>query len=552
MPSVVIDLIHDIYTNQNNPNTNWSGSFDVDISFPFGSGPSHGHLKFTIGEIPAEKTIVSATLDLFFDNFNTPTLPIQMVNNTEDWDSSTVTWNTKPSTGSNITNIGNPSNGAQSYDVTDYVKDNYNNNEDFGVSFYIASQDSVNARYKFERHTDADPAKRPKLTVVYSDTIPTPPILNYPVNINIDRSKDLKLQWSGAFHLESEIIWNDGSDHTVNIDGNVFEYTIPGNTINLGSVTWKVRHRYQEIGWSEYSEGSFIAVNKPPTPVITTTTLTTELPTITWTSVGQLAFNLKISDNEGVVINHTSFVSDLNYQLTQKLKDDTEYTIELSILDDSGLWSDYDTEVITSNFLKPDTPTFAIINMGDYADLVINNGLNTSYNEVLKLIDGEYIAIKQVAEDATVSVYELVSGKLETLKIRAYRDGGGFADSTTDTVTINVSDSQIVSEDLTIELNLSKNPQKNNSTVINATKNNFVGRTLPISIVGTIKERSPRWTFESFDNEDRVKLNSLIGVKALFRDRRGFIGWFVITSTGISELVNSYNLSITSVIEVNR
>lgn len=553
MPEITIGIIQDIYTNQGNPTTNWDSiANEVTVAHPDGSQPFHGHLKFRIADIPENKFIISATLNLYFDNFNTPTLPILMADNVEDWDASTVTWNTKPSRGSNITNIGNPANGPRSFDVTDYVKENYSNSQDYGVTFYIDTQDSVDARYRFERHTDADPLKRPTLDIVYSDTIPFAPSLNYPVNITIDRSKDLTLQWNGPFHLETEIIWNDGTDHTINLDGNLFEYTIPANTINAGNVTWKARQRYQDVGFSEYSEAFFIAADRPATPVITTTALTTELPTISWTSVNQTGFILRILEGENIVVNQTNFISSLSYSVNQKLKDDTVYTIELSIRDDSGLWSDVDTETITSNFPKPDIPTFTIIEFDDHVHLDISNGLNTSSNQVLKLIDDTYQVIKETEPNETVAIYELVSGVTESLKIRAFREGGGFSDSIIKTTSIKVKDSQIVTQNLQTILNLSKSPDKSSNDSINFSEQMFVGRNLPALVSGQIKQRAPNWSFETFDFKDVDRFNSILGKKCLFRDRRGFIGWFVITNLLVNDLNDSTVISITRVTEVSR
>jgi len=546
MPTLIIEITEDCYIRRfNDPDTNY-----VNSSLLVGTNQGQRSLlKLNPTELESGKHVISATLTLYKFSTSSTAASASIVNITEDWVYNLVTYNTRPALGSISISCGDlTASGEYDFDITEIFKKDYDEGTNYGLSIEPILND-----FSFESSRSVLELNHPYITVVYSDTIPVIPAPNYPVSVTVDRADDLKFTWQGANHISTELIWNDGTEHIVNIPGNFFEYTLPGGSMAAATVTWKIRHEYQEIGYSEYSSDvSFLSADKPPTPVITTTTLTTELPTITWTSVNQVAFNLKVSDPSGVVVDYTSFVNNLSYTLIQKLKDDTQYTIELSIQDDSGLWSDYDVELITSNFLKPDAPTFSIINFGDYVDVVINNGANTAYNEVLKLIDGVYTPIKQALEDETVSVYELVSGEVESLIVRAYRDGGGYVDSAAQTTTVNVSDSQIVSYDGSIVLNLSKNPQKNNSTVINASKNLFVGRNLPVSVVGKIKENSPRWTFESFDNEDRVNLNNLIGVKALFRDRRGFIGWFVITSTSIGELVNSYNLSITNVIEVNR
>jgi len=566
MPVVNLPIVLNCMLSEAQPNTNQSPFNDLPIFFDWVStgGSSFDPINRKYVWLSAQdsnflsgKYIISATLNLYVYSLTVDPLNIEILND--------ATNNTFTETGATWNNVSGPFGlekdksltlGQNTIDVLDLV--NYSPTRlgyrgvrvrvDMG---YANSIHNVSAT--LASRIDSIPSRRPSYDIVYTDVEPLPPTLTYPIDISVNKDEDITFSWSGAIHINSELVWNDGSDHTVPVSGNTFEYTLPAGTANQGLITWKVRMEYEAGVWSDFSDiSSFTAIGKPDPPTITNTTITEAFEQITWTSVGQTGFKLKIYSSEETIADVTLYTSDLSYIAPVPMLDDVEYTIELSIKDSTELWSDIATKVITSSFLKPDAPTFSIINFGDYVDIVINNGANTAYNEVLKLIDGVYTPIKQALEDETVSIYELVSGEVESLIVRAYRDGGGYVDSAAQTTTVNVSDSQIVSYDGSIVLNLSKNPQKNNSTVINASKNLFVGRSLPVSVVGKIKENSPRWTFESFDNEDRVNLNNLIGVKALFRDRRGFIGWFVITSTSIGELVNSYNLSITNVIEVNR
>ncbi len=508
-------------------------------------------IKFPTSEIPSGKYINSAKLYLTNDSTTVRNSDINMYNIIESWNASSVTYNNKPAFGTIYMpfNVTGGEYTLTEIDVTQAFKANYDIAVDYGVTLFSVSS-SDNCNWGSSRNTVQ--LKKPYMVIEYFDSAPSPPSLTAPIDIAIDVTKDTLLKWTGETHTDAEIIWNDGSDHTVNLVGNLFEYTIPANTINVGNVTWKVKQKYSSGSWSEYSSGSFTAATKPATPTITTAALLTKLPIILWSSTDQAAFKLKVY-NGGTVEDVTKYVADQQHQLLNELTDSTQYTIALSVANAAGLWSDTVTKVLTSNFTKPATPTFTMLNNGDNAEITVTNGANTEYNEVLKFISGEgWVVIDRIPTNDTGSVYELESGKTETLQVRAYHTSGGYADSTTQTITITVPNSQIRAHDGSGVLNLSKNPTKSSSTKINATSNTFAGRDLPVAIVGGIKDNSPRWSFEVFNKSDISALDALVGKKALFRDSRSFIGWYVITSINIENLRDTYMLSINGIVEVNR
>ena len=554
MPIINLPVIEDGFVWANAPTLNEDSKDYMQIGYNTSGSDNYGLIKFNTGLIPLGKYIVSAKLYLTSISAFPLDRSLLAEDLIGDWDKSTVTYNNKPAVGSVSKIYGIPSQpGVTEFDIIDFLSKDYNDGTDYGLQINTTSQSADIYSYLVRRHNTAVPGDRPYVIVEYSNTIPVPPSLIYPDSVTVDRSEDLTFQWSGNQHLSSELVWNDGSDHTVVVPGNTFEYTLPGGTMLAGNITWKVKIEYNEVGFSEFStESLFVSADKPATPVITTTALVTNLPTIDWTSVNQIGFNIKISSPTELVVDFTKYVSDLSYTLTNELLDDTEYTIELKIQDTTGLWSDFDVEVITSNFPKPDTPSFILTNLVNHAQVAITNGLNTEYNEIMKLINGEYVAIKTTLENETVNIYELISDFEETLKVRAYRSGGGFADSPSQTITITVKDSHLITYDESTELALSKTPKKNNGFKQDNFKAEFIGRVLPVAIIGEVRQNKPTWSFETFDFEEIDTLKSMVGVKTLFRDRRGFIGWYVIVEIATADLLNSTTLSIRNVIEVNR
>ena len=151
------------------------------------NGSSHNIrslIQFDISSIPANATIQSATLSLFFAPgsdegkhygfFGSNSAYIQRI--TSSWDEHTVTWNTQPTTTTlNRVSIAGSTSATQNYpsiDVAQLIKDMLGDpSHSFGFMLKLQSE-TVYKKLVFASSDHSNSAIRPKLVVVYTTHSP--------------------------------------------------------------------------------------------------------------------------------------------------------------------------------------------------------------------------------------------------------------------------------------------------------------------------------------------------------------------------------------------
>lgn len=144
-----------------------------------------GLIDFDLSGIPANSTIQSATLSLYYHSSTANIGHSQSSGSnacwlqriTSPWDENTVTWSNQPtSTTQNQVNIVASSNDSMSYpniDVTNLISDIYNN-PSAGYGLMLRLQTELNYRsLLFASSGESIVAKRPRLTVTYVPATPT-------------------------------------------------------------------------------------------------------------------------------------------------------------------------------------------------------------------------------------------------------------------------------------------------------------------------------------------------------------------------------------------
>ncbi len=268
---------------------------------------------------------------------------------------------------------------------------------------------------------------------------------------------------------------------------------------------------------------------------------------ISWTGETSNAWNVQVYNGSNLVVNYTEYNNNKSYQLTTKLEDNVVYTIKVRI--NVQMWSDYATKTITSSFLKPGTPSFTIQDFTKFKYLVVTQGANTSYYEVMKQINGTWVTLL-TSTASGINVYELISEVDENLKIRAYRDTGGYKDSASQDTTLTVTNTDLIMG--TVVLNLKNTPSKSISNVTDAVGVSMAGRQKQVAFVGVSNYDVPDFNFETFDASQVETLRSFVGNKILIRDNRGYTKWFVLGSLGIDYNNLSYTVTLKNLIEVAR
>lgn len=508
----------------------------VNFTFAGISTTRHALARFVFS-VPSNHAI--SFLRVWLTNCSANEVLINFMKTTSDWEPATVTWNTKPVaatiyTKSGIENIG--PNAYYAVDISDVANSLYSN----GVFLLYLSGSFTFSDIFIEYQTSPAP--------------PSPPQPLYPFFNTADRASIIRFQWQQTFlAAESQIIYNDGTDKSVNITTSDTFYDMPINTLPEKQISWKVRSRDPNTTWTDFSQNiTFISGSKAATPSIITSSIQIGNPIITWTAVGQVKYRLKLKQGLDVIEQIETQSQTTSYIIKTLLDNSTSYTIELEVAGANGLWSNMATRSVTSNFLLPTNPAWFLTENGSQAQISITSGANSSYHQVLKLIDGKYEVIADnVPINANLTIRELQSGKLETLKLRTFRASGGYLDTLTKTVTVKVMHCLIYNgEDIEVECALS--PERAARIDNKSESMYFAGREKPVILTGEHTQVSFDYSFEFVDNDKVAELETMVREKrkVLIRDNRGRLSWTIIGGverrdsnlTTLIKLINVYEV----------
>lgn len=177
---------HDNYVrNDGNLDAVESHTGNLNVTW-LGTRRDHAFLKFDIASVPAGQVIQSATLTLRTRN-DSASSRIEGVYGVADdgWDEATLTWNNQPAASSGLffdqftaegtTAGGWPAGTSQldALDVTAYVANQYNVNDDL-ISFRLtAEQDGTANFFRADEHADQSEHPWAELTIEYAP-VPEP------------------------------------------------------------------------------------------------------------------------------------------------------------------------------------------------------------------------------------------------------------------------------------------------------------------------------------------------------------------------------------------
>jgi len=160
--------IDDAYVNGDAPNTNYGDVGGLEVGVPYiGASPRRAFLKFDL-RLPVGSTIDSAQLYLFDDTknqYHNPKVQCRVVNN-DGWSEDMITWNNKPEDMEVLdSQIINSANKWYSWRVTDFVKNQFENENDQIVSLCMISSGEHN--YDWASFSSKEGTNPPRLEVVY-------------------------------------------------------------------------------------------------------------------------------------------------------------------------------------------------------------------------------------------------------------------------------------------------------------------------------------------------------------------------------------------------
>lgn len=193
----------DAHVDNNTPNS-------MDVNYPVinagyntvGGNPtiSHNFMGFDLSAIPAGSTIVSATLSLWhstsINHSNSSANEELFAKVTQNWDESSVTWNTQPTFSSTdtihigTTNVGDDklNINLQSF-VQDWVTTPATN---FGMVMHLVDEPGALGRFQSYASSDvADSTRRPKLVITFNppcttETLTLQPGIKDGIDVHVD------------------------------------------------------------------------------------------------------------------------------------------------------------------------------------------------------------------------------------------------------------------------------------------------------------------------------------------------------------------------------
>ena len=231
----------------------------------------------------------------------------------------------------------------------------------------------------------------------------------YPVNVYARKDRDLTVAWetSNSDNRSEDYLWvtestitiTDSEDNTVTyiIEGNDSYHVFDTSDISdliVGECTVHVETT-TNYGWVGEATWTFDLTGETNAPEITSVTQNS-YPTVTWTASSQIAWELQISNSNGIVYK-TGMVPDNARSFTvPQLLEDGQYSLEMRCTNAYGIitaWSSYFLELAPT---KPDAPEGIIVSARNDFGISINcNDIETT---------GKLLAVRRKNSDSVPEV----------------------------------------------------------------------------------------------------------------------------------------------------
>jgi hypothetical protein len=280
------------------------------------------------------------------------------------------------------------------------------------------------------------------------NSAPTAPTQLSPNGNTVNRANVVRLSWrfndsdAGDTQSRFELRWRvQGTSTWNNVSQNTSNtyWDAPANTFN-GSIEWDVL-TYDSKGEvsPRSSQAVFVAGDVPDAPSITSPTPgeygLSEVTTV-WTSTGQTAFRHRLLQG-ALVIWDSGIVASTNTAQTVgvALENNTTYTIEVSIRNAAGLWSDPNTVELIISYTPPERPLVNLTPEDGYIHIEITNPEpgeevpDVARNEIWRKDNGgEWV---RLCSDCGTEYrdYTVASGTLYRYMVRAVGDNDTVTDS---------------------------------------------------------------------------------------------------------------------------
>lgn len=362
-----------------------------------------------------------------------------------------------------------------------------------------------------------------------------------PDRINQNINSPIIVTWNAALQETYTLVVRQFGQLLQTYNGTTAKtLTIPANLAKNGDINLELTCRNTVNGTVATSTriATFLGFGKPETPVFENVDIyNVAQPTFNWTSVGQVAYEFSILQNESVIETSGTVTSTAtSYTATQILSNNNTYTLKLRIKNQYDLWSDYAIKDISVSYTPLSKPTLSLVS-GDGAILV--NGecadeMGFSKAEVWRKDQySEFVRIG-VNFGRIISINDtVIASNVEYFyKIRAYSDDGGVIESdikSASAVVRYVGIEDIVTKqrfDLKYLINLDF------ETIVDIQLKNYAGIKKPRVHKGEIEYQVANVAVAK-DKIDELGLkNMLLNAETLLlRDRKGTMMFCALSST---------------------
>lgn len=384
------------------------------------------------------------------------------------------------------------------------------------------------------------------------DFAPMAPTNLSPASIIVSRIDVNRLSWKhnhpnaqSKFNLRwstDQANWNDITRNTTNQ-----YYDAPEELFPAGNIYWQVQ-TYSDAGiispWSNVA--TFISAIPSDAPTITSANTTAiARPTLTWSQVDQVAYQLQVLNSINVVIWDTGEVNSVNRARTLEvdLLNNSTYKIKLRTKTALGLWTNYTEQTITVSYTPPPIPIIYLDAKEFNIEININNPEPTGtqpeieYNDIYR--DGKRIAtgILDKYIDNTVK-----SDKEYSYQVVAVGENGSISESIFHREKIKLK--WAVLSDLKGNLlELVTEPERQDNTEYLGERLFFSGRKRPVMQFEEFENNIIKLSYVLYEEGDLDKFKNIISNKntLIYRDDRGRKMFGIVRSYGIADMIIDEN-----------
>ncbi len=372
---------------------------------------------------------------------------------------------------------------------------------------------TVSWRVRITDNLDAVSPWSETASFVIGATVPLAPTPISPVDTTVNSGDDIYFRWRfeddyGYSQAKYNLQYRKGAEAAVSVFGTstVTTHILPKNTIGGGDYSWRVQsyNAFDELSpWTDWQ--GFYSIGKPEIPVVIAVTNSMH-PAITWQSIGQNLFRLKLYQNDNLLHDSGEQIADSNIYTISDFIDIGIYSIKLSISNIYGLWSDETSYSFEVSFTRPQKPKINGASAENYSISLLIESVTTNYL-IYRKSPKEDVYI-QIA-DLTINAYnDILAGCGENKYFARAVTMTGYNDS--DIITVNLDFAGIILNYGAEYINLWKTLNSDKRKSISLGKDQYEiqlnGRTYPLSQSTEFKTHTETHEYSvSEDEYDLVK-----------------------------------------------